>query len=241
MSASDRRVVYIVPWYPAISHTFVLREVQALRRLGRRRVDDVDPSPPRRGHARRGRPAGLRHHLLPLAAAHPRPRGRPLAGVAGPPRGLRFDAGGGAAGRPDRARGEGARPPVLLRGGGCLVACATIRGAPLARRIRRPGSRRCDAGGSARRRRLDVEPGRAWNRHAPDPPGQPRGQDPLGPVRHRLQRLRPQPADGARRPGALVQDPGGALRVDMAEYDGTPPTSAEPRRAAPHHGRTPGT
>jgi glycosyltransferase involved in cell wall biosynthesis len=28
-------VAYIVPWYPAISHTFVLREVQALRRLGR--------------------------------------------------------------------------------------------------------------------------------------------------------------------------------------------------------------
>jgi glycosyltransferase involved in cell wall biosynthesis len=28
-------VAYIVPWYPAISHTFVLREIQALRRLGR--------------------------------------------------------------------------------------------------------------------------------------------------------------------------------------------------------------
>jgi len=28
-------VAYIVPWYPAISHTFVLREVQALRRMGR--------------------------------------------------------------------------------------------------------------------------------------------------------------------------------------------------------------
>jgi colanic acid/amylovoran biosynthesis glycosyltransferase len=29
-------VLYLVPWYPAISHTFILREVQALRRLGRR-------------------------------------------------------------------------------------------------------------------------------------------------------------------------------------------------------------
>jgi glycosyltransferase involved in cell wall biosynthesis len=39
LSGRDERqrpaVVYIVPWYPAISHTFVLREVQALRRLGR--------------------------------------------------------------------------------------------------------------------------------------------------------------------------------------------------------------
>ena len=30
-----RAVVYLVPWYPAISLTFVLREVEALRRLGR--------------------------------------------------------------------------------------------------------------------------------------------------------------------------------------------------------------
>ena len=30
-----RPIVYLVPWYPAISPTFVLREVQALRRLGR--------------------------------------------------------------------------------------------------------------------------------------------------------------------------------------------------------------
>jgi glycosyltransferase involved in cell wall biosynthesis len=29
-------VVYLVPWYPAISGTFILREVEALRRLGRR-------------------------------------------------------------------------------------------------------------------------------------------------------------------------------------------------------------
>ena len=39
---SDERarpaIVYLVPWYPAISHTFVLREVEALRRLGRRVV-----------------------------------------------------------------------------------------------------------------------------------------------------------------------------------------------------------
>src|SRR5579862_5162916 len=31
-------VVYLVPWYPAISVTFVLREVAALRQLGRRVV-----------------------------------------------------------------------------------------------------------------------------------------------------------------------------------------------------------
>lgn len=30
-----RSIVYLVPWYPALSPTFVLREVQALRRLGR--------------------------------------------------------------------------------------------------------------------------------------------------------------------------------------------------------------
>ncbi len=30
-----RGIVYLVPWYPAVSPTFVLREVQALRRLGR--------------------------------------------------------------------------------------------------------------------------------------------------------------------------------------------------------------
>ena len=30
-----RAIVYLVPWYPAVSPTFVLREVQALRRLGR--------------------------------------------------------------------------------------------------------------------------------------------------------------------------------------------------------------
>ena len=53
-------IVYIVPWYPAISHTFVLREVQALRRLGRHvstmsihrpRVEDMPAEADRQAYA----------------------------------------------------------------------------------------------------------------------------------------------------------------------------------------------
>lgn len=53
-------IAYIVPWYPAISHTFVLREIQALRRLGRQvetmsihrpRAEDVPAEADRQAYA----------------------------------------------------------------------------------------------------------------------------------------------------------------------------------------------
>lgn len=67
-------VLYLVPWYPAISHTFILREVQALRRLGRRvttasihraRPEDLQTHADREAHATTYAlsPPRLRDHL----------------------------------------------------------------------------------------------------------------------------------------------------------------------------------
>src|SRR6185437_5085331 len=85
-----RAIVYLVPWYPALSPTFVLREVEALRRLGRTvstmsihrpRADDVLAEADRRAYATTYflSPPRLRDHV----AAHWRAlRTRPRAYAA---------------------------------------------------------------------------------------------------------------------------------------------------------------
>ncbi len=75
--AHPRRMAYLVSRYPAVSHTFILREVEALRRLQQKINDDrpmrflrqamqerIDEARPMRGVIRREPDA---------PRAHPRP------------------------------------------------------------------------------------------------------------------------------------------------------------------------
>ena len=205
-------VVYLVPWYPAVSPTFVLREVQALRRLGRQvSTVSIHRPPPEDVLAEADReaydttyflsPPRLRDHV----SAHWQAlRTRPRAYVSTLAAALRAG--------PVRTRGEGSGAPVLLRGGRGVVARPAVRSASYPRRVRGPGRRRRHAGGPARRRGLELEPRRARHRHAPDSTRQSGRQDPLRPICDGVQRLRAQSAHGAGGPGALVQDPGRPLR-----------------------------
>jgi glycosyltransferase involved in cell wall biosynthesis len=81
-----RPIVYLVPWYPAVSPTFVLREIQALRRLGRQvstisihrpRPEDVLAEADREAYATTYflSPPRLRDHMAAhLQALRARPR-----------------------------------------------------------------------------------------------------------------------------------------------------------------------
>ncbi len=185
--------------------------------------------PRARGHARRGRPAGVRHHLLPLAAACARPCRRPLARRCGPAPGPTVSTLAAAlrAG-PIGARGRRREGFLLLRGGGRLVACAQVAGRATstacspARRPTPPCWRPDSAARAGRGAWPHTEPTCS---RSPGPASQPRS---------RSARFVTVSSDFGRSQLMLLvgKEHWPKIRVvhcglDMAEYDGTPPTSTD--------------
>ena len=152
-----------------LADTFVLREVEALRRLGRRvETMSIHRPRPRRTLPAAGRPGGVRRPptscrrrgFATTPAAHWQAlRTRPGAYFSTLAAALRS----GPLEPAVKARGA----PVLLRGGG--QRGGTLGGPePVTSTACSPARRRRrHARGAARRRGLELEPGSARHRHAP--------------------------------------------------------------------------
>ena len=203
-------IAYITSYYPAVSHTFILREVRALRRRGRRCHYDFGAHAPARVSSRmptvrnsRTRMHCCRRDGSQVAKAH-------LNALVRHPRAffstLRLSL---KLSRPG-ARG---RLWQVFYFGEAVIAWDHWRqaGRPACALALRVGVRRHRAAGEplrqARRRgpeeleRHRSRPDRALGRPVPpaDREGQARGRDLLH------QRLHPQPADGGRRRGPVAQ------------------------------------
>ena len=232
------KLAFLCSEYPAISHTFVMREIEACAGSARDDTFSIRATPPERLLSERDRGAAATTvAILPprpgrLLAAHLRIALRSPATYA---RTLRHCAGPRPAG-PARPALAGL---LLRRGGGARGRVPAPRHPPRPRppRQRRRRRRRCSRPTSAPRW-SPTRPGHVELHHArpdrvrrpaPLPPRREAGERQL---RRLHQRLRPQPADGARATGGLGAAAGRPLGMPVDRFTRARRARRRPARPA---------